>query len=324
MLSRVAEHLYWLARYLERAENAARLVNVNAFLLLDLPRGIAPGWDHLVAITGSQQLYTERHDTYDERSVAKFLISDMANPGSILGSLTAARENCRTVREIVPRAMWEQLTELVIYAREHAQSGIGKRGRHVYLKQIIEGSQKITGMLGSTMVRDAAYQFLRIGRNLERADMTTRIVDVRTENILPDDTSELRPFETIQWMSVLKSLTAYHMYRRTMQVQIKRNEVLAFLFLDPQFPRSVLHCLHAVEESVGSLKIDRTSIQAIRALVQRLTQAKLDKLPPKKLHAFIDELQLGFTHIHACIADAYFLPRQEEMQAQSQVQKQSA
>lgn len=322
MLSRVAEHLYWLARYLERAENAARLVNTNAFLLLDLPRGIAPGWDHLVAITGAQQFYAEHHEGYDERSVAKFLISDMANPGSILGSLVAARENCRAVRDIVPRATWEQITELVIYARENAQSGIGKRGRHAYLKQIIEGSQKVTGMLESTMIRDAGYQFLRIGRNLERADMTTRIIDVRTENILPDDKSELRPFETIQWMSVLKSLTAYHMYRRKMQVQIKRNEVLTFLFLDQQFPRSILHCLLAVEESVGSLKLDRTSIKAIRALVQKLDHARLDNLPPKSLHIFIDKLQLGFTQLHACIADAYFLPTQEV--PQSQTQRQSA
>ena len=252
--------------------------------------------------------------------MAKFLISDTANPGCILSSLLAARENCRTVRDIVPRAMWEQLTELVIFAREHAISGIGKRGRHGYLKRIIEGSQIITGMLGSTMMRDAAYQFLRIGRNLERADMTTRIIDVRTENILPDATSEFRPFETIQWMSVLKSLTAYHMYRRKMQVQIKRGEVLTFLFLDQQFPRSILHCLHAVEESVGSLKLDRTSIEAIRALVRTLTRAEVDELSPRELHDFIDELQLGFTHLHTCIADAYFLPILEDPQVQLQTQ----
>ena len=320
MLSRVAENLYWMARYVERAENTARLVNVNAFLLLDLPRGIAPGWAPLIAITGSEDIYRRHYDHCDERTVVKFLINDTHNSSAILGSLEAARENCRTVRDIVPGMAWEQLTELLLYARENAQSGIGKRGRHSYLKAIIGGSQRLTGMLDSTMIRDAGYQFMRIGRNLERADMTTRIVDVRTESLLPDDAPDLRPFESIQWVSVLQSLSGYQMYRRAMQMQVKRSEVLRFLLNDTQFPRSVMHCLQAVDESLGALNVDRSSINALRKLTRLLSRAKMDLLKQDELHAFIDNLQLGFSDLHARMSQTYFLPPAAQSQSQSQAQ----
>ncbi|MEJ2576528.1 MAG: alpha-E domain-containing protein [Gammaproteobacteria bacterium] len=319
MLSRVAENVYWMARYIERAENTARLVSVNAFLLLDLPRGIAPGWEPLIAITGSGPAFKARHKDYDERAVVKFLLGDPDSPSSILNSLLMARENCRTVRDIVPSMAWEQLTELVLFARENVQAGLTKKGRHPYLKRIIDASHMLYGMLATTMLRDAGYQFLRVGRNLERADMTTRIVDVRTENLLPEETSELRPFETIQWMSVLKSLSAYHMYRRKMQVQVRRSEVLRFLFLDHDFPRSVLHCLDVVEEALGALEHDRDAPRALRSLARKVARTKVEQLSHSELHSFIDELQVGLTGVHARIASVYFPPVEEAaQQAQAQ------
>ena len=311
MLSRVAENLYWMARYIERAENTARLVSVNAFLLLDLPRGIAPGWEPLIAITGSGKDFEARHKDYDERSVVKFLIGDPDSSSSILNALLMARENCRTVRDIVPSMAWEQLTELLLFARENVQSGVTKKGRHAYLKRIIDASHMLHGMLASTMLRDAGYQFLRVGRSLERADMTTRIVDVRTENLLPEETTELRPFETIQWMSVLKSLSAYHMYRRKMQVQVRRSEVLRFLFLDHEFPRSVMHCLNAAEEALGAIEHDRDAPRALRALARKVVRTKVQGLAHDQLHDFIDDFQLGLTAIHQRIAEVYFLPMEE-------------
>ena len=201
MLSRVAENVYWMARYVERAENTARLVRVNANLLLDLPRGIAPGWEPLVTITGMDEEFHARYGEANERNVVKFLIGDGANINSILCSLRAARENCRTVREIVPRSGWEQINELYLYAKENMSAGLTKKGRHSYLARVISGSQTINGLLDSIIARDEAYQFLRIGRNLERADMTTRIIDVRSADLLPEETAESKAFDTIQWMS---------------------------------------------------------------------------------------------------------------------------
>ncbi len=308
MLSRVAEHIYWMGRYVERAENTARLINVNAFLLLDLPKGVAPGWEPLIAITGQEGEFEGRYKDYSERNVVKFLIGDMDNAGSILSALNQARENCRTIRDIVPKATWELLTELNIYARDNLQSGLAKKGRHAYLERIIEGSQLLTGMLGATLSRDEAWSFLRMGRNLERADMTTRIVDVRTANLLPDDTSELRPFETIQWMSVLKSLSSYHMYRRRMQVRVQRGEVLRFLFQDTTFPRSVLHCLQAVQHEVAGLPRNTACRDAISGLQEKVGDTKVERLNQDKLHLYIDQIQLGLSKVHEALASGYFLP----------------
>jgi uncharacterized alpha-E superfamily protein len=318
MLSRVAEHLYWLARYVERAENTARVVGVNANLLLDLPRGIAPGWKPLIDVTGANATFEERYQEYGERQVVKFLLGDRDNPGSVINSLWAARENCRTVRDILPRQAWELLNELHIYAGETLQSGLTKRGRHVYLRHIIRGSQLLTGMLGAIMTRDEGYQFLRLGRNLERADMTSRLIDVRSADLLPDDVADLRPFDTVQWISVLNSLSAYQMYRRAMQVQVRRQEVLKFLFKDSRFPRAILHCVDAVEESVGPLKNNTAALDASRRVAKKILRTRVERLEQIALHQFVDDLQLGFTEMHGAIAATYFLPAGSESQSQTQ------
>lgn len=318
MLSRVAENLYWLSRYVERAENTARLVNVNAFLLLDLPRGTAPGWQPLIAITGSQPLYKELYDDCDERTVVRFLLGDPRNPSSIVSDLEAARENCRTVRDILPREIWELLTQLSLYVRENLSAGLSKKGRHAYLRRVIEGSELFSGKVNSTMMRDDTYHFISMGRNIERADMTTRIIDVRSSNLLADGAAELRPFETIQWMSVLKSMTAYQMYRRKMQVQVQRSEVLRFLLLDRQFPRSFLRCLDAIGESLATLKNQRGSVDFLKGLIAKVEGTAVEELESHDLHAFVDDLQLGLIQLHEQIAATYFLPPpSSQMQAQS-------
>src|SRR5690606_8592439 len=217
MLARVAEALFWMSRYLERAENMARLINVNANLLLDIPKKTTLGWEPLIDITGTRDVYLQQNDNFDERTVLKYLVSDASSPVSIANSLSYARENARTIRDVIPREAWEQINALNYFAKDQLASGLSKRGRFSYLKEIILRNQTITGLLAGTMNQDQGYLFIRMGRNLERADMTSRIVDVRTANLLTGENLELRPFENIQWMSVLKSLTAYQMYRQAMQ-----------------------------------------------------------------------------------------------------------
>jgi len=317
MLSRVAEHLYWMARYVERAENTARVVGVNANLLLDLPRGIAPGWKPLIDVTGANAIFEERYKEYGERQVVKFLLGDRDYDGSVMSCLWAARENCRTVRDILPRQAWEMLNELYIHAGENLQSGLTKRGRHDYLRRTIRGSQLLTGMLGAIMSRDEGYQFLRLGRHIERADMTTRLIDVRSADLLPGDVTDLRPFDTIQWVSVLNSLSAYQMYRRHMHVQVTRKDVLKFLLKNQLFPRAVFYCVDAVEEGIGALKNNSAPLKAVRAVATKLQRTRVDRLQQDALHAFVDEFQLGIIGVHNAIAATYFLPP-AEMQEQSQ------
>jgi uncharacterized alpha-E superfamily protein len=311
VLSRVAENIYWLARYVERAENTARLIKVNAFLLLDLPKRIAPGWGPLLTITGAEELFYKRYKETGERQVTKFLIADEDNPGAILPSLRAARENARTIRDIIPREAWELINELYLYARDRVTLGLSKSGRHEYLNRVIEASQTLAGLLAGTMNHDAGYQFLRVGRSLERAEMTTRIIDVRSANLLPEQTGDSPTYDNIQWMSVLKSLTAYQMYRRSMQVRIHRGAVLRFLLQSQEFPRAVLHCVREVERSVGLLGSDRATLQVLEHIKTTLTDTRVGGLDQAALHSFVDGVQIGLSGLHNALAKAYFLPMEE-------------
>ncbi|MCU0836702.1 MAG: alpha-E domain-containing protein [Chromatiaceae bacterium] len=319
MLSRVAETIYWFARYLERAEDTARIVAVNANLLLDLPRGVAPGWRPLVDITGANALFEEHYKEYGERQVVRFLLGDERYPGSILSALSGARENCRTIRDVVPREAWEQINELYLYARDELPTGLAKKGRHAYLKHVILGVQTIMGLLGGTMLHDQGYLFLRIGRHLERADMVTRTVDVRSANLLPAEARELGPFNTIQWVSVLKSLTAYQMYRRSEQVRVQRGPVLRFLFQNAQFPRAVHFCVESVRKGLGPLPRNEAALRVAGRLKRNLLGTKVERLSQSELHAFVDDLQLDIGDLHVEIARTWFLPPPEPP-AQSQQQ----
>lgn len=306
MLSRVAEAIYWTARYVERAENTARLVSVNANLLMDLPKGTAPGWEPLIDIIGGKELFESNHDEYSERNVARFFLGDAWNASSIIGSLHMARENARTVRDLLPRESWEQINNLHLYATQHMQSGLSKRGRFDYLRTIIAGVQQLTGMLAGTMNNDYGYNFLRMGRNLERADMTTRIVDVRSASLLPD-AAGLTPFENIQWMSVLHSLSGYQVYRQSMHSRVRRPDVLKFLLQNAQFPRAYLHCVGVVEACLQELPRSDSPLRTIARGKRHVQQADVAGLRQNDLHEFIDDLQCSLSEVHNDIAITYFL-----------------
>ncbi len=316
MLSRVAQNIYWMTRQIERAEDTARLINVNANLLLDLPRNTTFGWLPLIFIVGAEKLFFEKDPNRlaDETNVVKFLISDSGHPSSIISSLAAARENLRTTRDTVPQEAWEQINSLYIYARDHVPS---RRGRFEFLRRVIRGSQQIGGLLAGAMSRTAAYDFVRLGHYLERADMTTRILDVRSANLLSragqtqtqtvtTEQEEQDPFESIQWMSVLKSLSAYQMYRQQVRVRVSGPDVLKFLLQDEYFPRAVVFCLRQLEICLRKLPRNDASLAALAALRQKLNEAAVPELTHEGLHEFIDEVQMGFGELHNQIAAAYF------------------
>jgi len=309
MLSRLAEQLYWHGRYLERAEGLARLINVNAHLNLDLPGKIAPGWEPLVRITGNSELFTELHgDETSERNIARFLIADERNPGSIRSTLAMARENMRAARDVLPREVWEQMNGLYLEINKRIDGSLARRNRHESLHELIRGSQLIAGMLMGTMSHDHAYDFILLGRYLERADVSTRILDVRADDLLSDEVDELLPFESIQWMSVLKSLTAYQMYRRHVRTRVTGSDVLKFLLRDRLFPRSVMFCLEALEALLGGLPgEDDTALRATVSVKRRLEQVRTVRLKGEPLAAFIDDIQIELGGIGSAIAKTWFL-----------------
>jgi len=309
MLSRVAENFYWLGRYAERAENTARITMVNANLLLDLPKGLTPGWASLVTITGGRERFTEHYPDFEERHVVRFLLTDRRNPGSMVSSLAAARENARTVREVLPSEAWALLNELYHHAIEGGQAGVSKRGRYRYLQNVVRGVQTLSGALLGTMNHDEGYAFLRTGRVLERGDMTTRIVDVRSESLLRDEQTGLPPFEGAQWRSVLKSLSGYQMYRQTMHARIRRNAVLAFLLQSDVFPRAVNRCLKVIDESLSELPNNDPPRRLAASVRRMIARADIDTLAvdKKALRNFLDVLQGEFGELHEDIARCWFL-----------------
>ncbi|MGD9385420.1 MAG: alpha-E domain-containing protein [Thioalkalispiraceae bacterium] len=307
MLSRVAENIYWMARYIERAENTARLINVTTNLILDLPRSANVGWEPITEIMGSEHLFNEHYDELSERNILRFMIADLNNSGSIVSSLRLARENARTIRDIIPRETWESINDLFLIAKSNTQSGIARKNRHSYLQKVILGAQTLTGQLAGTMYHDMGYDFLRMGRNLERADMTTRIIDVRSADLLEEEHENLTPYENIQWMSVLKSLTAYQMYRRIIQVRVRRPDVLKFLLQERKFPRAFYHATCEVESCMESLPRNKSSLGEIHALQDTVLTANPHELKQDELHSFIDQLQLGLIRVHNSIAETYFL-----------------
>ena len=309
MLARVVENVYWLARYLERAENTARLVSVNANLLLDLPRGYAPGWQPLIDITSSREVFDARGSRADERDIVQFLVADSDNPGSIRSSFKMARENVRTLREIFPTEAWELLNQFFQEFTEELPTALNKRTRFNFLKRIVLTVQTITGALEGTMNRNDAFTFLMLGRNIERADMTSRIVDVRSAQLLPEDTPELRPFDTIQWMSVLKSLSGYEMYRQSRHTRVSRTDVLEFVVRGEQFPRACLYCLKQMEQCLLVLPRSAAVLEALADAIAFVGDAGLHSLDQVGLHTLIDRIQLHIIGVHEGIAATYFPAR---------------
>jgi uncharacterized alpha-E superfamily protein len=320
VLSRVAENVYWLARYLERAENSARLVNVNSNLLLDLPPEYRPGWLALIDITGSRELFDKREKRVEERDIVNFLIADLDNPGSILASVRSARENARTLRDVLPNEVWEHLNELFMEIKKELPAVLGKRTRFPFLQRIIRAMQTLTGELEGTMSRNDAFTIMTLGRNLERADMTSRIIDVRSAQPLSADAPGFGPFETIQWLNLLKSLSGDQMYRLSERTRVSRSAVLEFVLRDRHFPRACFFCLQEAEHALLALPRSAGVLGVLEGAREFLTAAQLAKLDQPGLHEFIDRLQLHINAVHRGVAETYFPPRAEAGgQSQSQI-----
>jgi uncharacterized alpha-E superfamily protein len=307
MLSRVAENLYWMARYLERAENTARLINTTSQVRLDLPRGASFGWDILLKVVGLDALFNEHYTEVNEANVMRFLVQDERNPSSILSGIHSARENSRTFREVLPKEFWERVNGLYLYIRAYAPAAAQHQGqRYEVLSQVVERSQSLAGMLVGCMSHDLAFQFIELGRNLERADMTTRIIDINSAVLLPRDGSALEPIQERLWMSVLKALSAYQMYRRHVDVHVRGTAALSYILLDTHFPRTARYCLAKVDECLSTLPNHNDAMKAARRAWRRLAGLRWEGLTPAVLHEYLDQTQKDLGAIHTAISAQYF------------------
>jgi uncharacterized alpha-E superfamily protein len=329
MLSSVAERVYWLGRYLERVENTARLVNVYSTMLLDLPSGSHIGWSLLVDITGCHEEYNKSHSSVEEKQVVRFLLADSKNHASVLNCANMMRENARTTREIIPSEAWELVNNLYHALKEDLSRTISRRSRQQTLENVVGDCQRIVGVLTGCMNHDTAFAFIQLGRKVERADMTSRIVDVGSISMLPafsrsaKQKSFLEPYENIVWMNVLRCVSGYQGYRQRTHNQVKGDEVVKFLLQDEAFPRSLGYSL---TDLVGHLNKLPNNVEVLRAVARakKVTlEVNINQLLQHGLLDFIDELQISIADIHEEINNTWFRPvelRKPVRKAQSQTQ----
>ncbi len=304
MLARTAERMYWFGRYVERAENTARLIYVNTNLVLDMPRA-KHIWGSMIDITGFRPQFEERFTREDERNVIKFLLENEV--GSLRNAVRMARENARTTREIMPTEAWEAINEMHIYVRKNLDKGLKREQRHTFLAQVMSRCHQLTGLLAGNMSADQGYNFAKIGRNLERADMTTRIVDVGCLNLMNPAQTDLAEYENILWMNVLKSLTAYQMYRQHVQDVVNGEDVVDFLLTNRKFPRAVAHCLTEAEQCCLEMPRNEDVARSINHTQRLVSNAKVAELLERsQLHEFIDDIQLDLASIHEQVSSTWF------------------
>jgi uncharacterized alpha-E superfamily protein len=305
MLARVAERLYWMGRYLERAENSARLISAYSHLILDIPLGVEPGWKVLIDTFDAGPIFARRYRKDSERNVIKFLLADKDHPSSIRYSVSAARENVRTTRDVLPAQAWELVNELHLYVSEATEHSLARTERFEFLENVIARNQQLNGLIQSSVTRDHALWFITLGQLLERADMTSRTVDVVTAAIGSGGRSTM-PEVPLLWANLLKSLSATAAYRRQVGPILAPDEVIEFVLKRRQFPRSIVHCLDRVEETVAQLKAPAGLLRSLRHTLQPINRYQADIESPEKLHQLIDNLQIDLADLDAAVHEIWF------------------
>ena len=323
MLSRVAESIYWMNRYIERAGNIARFLDVNFRLMLDLPAGTQVQWDALVRITGDYDAFVARYPAATREAVIQFLTFDAENPSSILSCVKSARENARSVREIISSEMWEQVNRLYLSLRDAAERPLEPRDE--FFAETRQATQLYTGLTYTTMSHGKAWHFARLGRMIERADQTSRILDVKYFTLLPSVEDVGTPIDEVGWNAVLSSASAMEAYRQKHGL-VSPNCAVQFLVLDSEFPRSVRFCLTQADESLHAISRTRGGSFS-NAAERRLGQlrSELDymcvaDIMKRGLHEYLDALQTRLNDVGSAIYESYF-ERRRVSGVQHQTQK---
>jgi uncharacterized alpha-E superfamily protein len=310
LLSRVADSVYWMGRYIERAENVARFLGVNQNLMLDLPREYSNQWQPIVDTSGDRVPFLEHYGAASEENVVRFLAFDPRNRNSIYSCIVAARENARSVRETISSEMWEQINSLYLLVIEESRTPV-PQVLPEFCHEVRMGCHLFQGVTDGTMSHNEPWHFIRVGTSLERADKTTRMLDVKYFILLPSLCDVGTPYDDIQWAAVLKSVSAFEMYRKRFG-RISPDRVVEFLLLDGDFPRAVRRCIGLADLSLHAITgtppgaFSCASEQQIGLLRSELDYAQSDDIIKAGLHEFFDALQLKMNRIDECILGDFF------------------
>lgn len=325
MLSRVADSIYWMARYVERAENLARFIDVTLNLLLDSPQDAGREWAPLVNTTGDDEYFAAHYGEPNEANVIRFLAFDREYPNSIIASLVAARENARTVREAISSEAWEQLNEFYLFVRNAAGSTLPPQPAD-FFGAVKQHSHLFNGVLDATMSHDKGWHFANLGRLLERADKTSRILDVKYFTLLPQVQDVGTTLDDLQWSAVLRSVSGFEMYRkRHHAITVRR--VVQFLILDRAFPRAARFCISGADESLHQIcktapgTYCNAAQQRLGRLRSELEYTDVDFIVQNGLHEYVDRFQDQLNAVGAAINETFFAAQPvTAMQMQTQRQ----
>jgi len=314
MLSRVADSIYWMCRYVERAENLARFADVTLNMMLDLPSGSPEQWRPLISATGDDEKFFERYGEPTRDNVIQFLTFDREYSNSILSCLHSARENARSVREAIGSEMWEHLNQFYISVRNAAGDPDALESPNDFFQHVKMSSHLFTGITVTTMSQGEGWHFARLGRLLERADKTSRILDVKYFTLLPTVQDVGSPMDDLQWSSVLRSVSGFEMYRKRHH-GITPKRVVGFLVLDRKFPRAIIHCIDHANQSLHAISGSpegtfwNPAEKRLGMLRSELAYAEIDEILSAGLHEFLDSFQSKLNAVGEAIFQTYIAMR---------------
>lgn len=332
MLSRVAHSLYWMSRYIERAENIARLLEVNLQFILDFQgyddAHLKEHWGSILASSGDLDLFEEHYQTADSRSVTEFFAFDLRNPNSILACVFAARENARMIRDQISLEMWETVNELYLFLKSRSTADVWAAGPYEFFQDIKRNSHLFQGLTDATYSRSEGWEFIQFGKYLERANKTARILDVKYHILLPDASDVGGALDTAQWQSVLRSASALEAYRRFYVSEILPWKAAEFLIFSDSFPRSIHFCVAQIDEFLRRILGESGSrprseaARASRRLLANLQSLTIDELLKDGLHEFLVETGAALDRISEDLVQTTMFYPAESTQEEQQLQQQ--
>ncbi len=311
MLSRVADSIYWMSRYIERAENVARFIDVTLHMIPDMPAGSIPQWQPLIDTTGDAPRFKEKYGVATPEAVIQFLTCDAEYPNSIRSCLKAARENARSVREVISSEMWERINRFYLIVESPTFDEYCQRDPQDLFAMVKMTSHEFFGVTDATMTHNEGWHFGRLGQLLERADKTSRILDVKYFLLLPTAADVGTTMDDIQWAAVLRSASAFEMYRKRYG-RMEPERIVEFLLLDREFPRAIQWCLMTARQSLHAISGTPTDMfrtpleQWLGQVCSELAYADVDEIIGSGLHEYLDNLQTRINQIGGGIRDTFF------------------
>ncbi len=323
LLARYAESIFWLARYVERVENLARILDVNSRFARDL-RGTRD-WLAVLQLNADQARFEAQHHAPTAEAVLAFYVTDRSNPTSIISGIATARENARTLRPIISTEMWAQMNVFYKWLSALDEAALAPGSLAPLFARIKEACQTHIGITDGTLHRDQCSYFHRLGRYIERADQTTRLLDIKYHLLLPGPVAVGSKIDLIQWDALLRSAAGHHAYLRAMSGAVTPSGVSGFLLLHPRFPRSVLFCVTKADRllqalrSMHGLSGGAAAAQELARLRVALGSTTIKRVIADGLHGYLDQIQRNLIAVTSNIASELFRRGPRTREAQSQV-----